>query len=67
MRDRLPSHDDLGLRTFPLIKLGNLWLVADRKMRGFDKGPRQISIAILGVALPFRLPLLSLVLPTQRQ
>ena len=46
MRDRLAGHHDLGLRTFPLIKLDNLGLEVDRKMRRIDKGPRRVRVKV---------------------
>lgn len=60
MRDRLPGHHDFGLGAFPLIKLSNLGLVADRNMRGFHKRTGQLIVAILRVALHLAFPIAEL-------
>lgn len=60
MRDRLQGHHDLGLGAFPLIKLDNLGLVANRNLRGFHKRPGQVLVAIFRVALPLAFPIAEL-------
>lgn len=51
----LAGHYHFRLRELTVIELANLRLVPNGKVRRFHKGPRQILVAILGVALPLAL------------
>ncbi len=51
MGHRFQSDEPSGLGPFALVALANLWIMPYRKVGGFHKGPRQIFILILGVAL----------------
>ena len=60
MRHGLQRHEDIRLRLFALIELANLWLIAHRKVGGFDKRPGQVLIAIFRIPLPLAFPIAQL-------
>jgi len=43
----------VGLRFLALIEAVNGWLIPHGEVGRFDKGPRQILISILGIAVAF--------------
>ena len=53
MRDRFNGYHTVAFGHFTLIKAFRLVVKADGKVGGFNKGPGQIFIAVLGVALAF--------------
>lgn len=66
VRQRLGRHGPIGLSELLGIEALGLRTEARRKVRGLDKRPRQVFVAVLGVALAFLLPLLMRLLSTQR-
>ena len=65
MRYRLQGSEHIGLRQLALVVPADLRVMPHRKVGGFHKGPRKYVFPFL--VLPFRFPLLSLVLLTHRQ
>ena len=53
VRHRLDGHDRIAFGFLALIKFFGGLAIANRKIGGFHKGPRQIAIAAFGIACAF--------------
>ena len=63
MRHRFDCHNPIALRFLFLIEAFDLRIKPDRKVGGLDKRPRQILVAVFGIADSFTFAVADLLAP----